>query len=263
MVYQMGTGAIYDTLVAKARAGLRVRVILDVSQQGYNQRFMDGLNEAGANAIWSDPSFTYMHAKVLIVDRAEAIVSTSNYGERYLLEGRNLAVRDTDRADVTVLSRLFYADFTRTAPDLSCTRLLIAPVNAKQRLLDLIASAKREIVIESMQLADDDIHDALAARRAAGVEVRALLADPSWVGSNRRAATALAASNIPARFLKSPAIHVKAIVVDGEVAYVGSENLSRTSLMKNREVGMLATEPANAASVKATFEKDWARATPF
>ena len=56
---------------------------------------------------------------------------------------------------------------------------------------------------------------------------------------------------------------VKAIVVDGTRAYFGSENLSSTSLSKNREVGLIATEPDVLKLMAETFEKDWAAATPL
>jgi phosphatidylserine/phosphatidylglycerophosphate/cardiolipin synthase-like enzyme len=105
---------------------------------------------------------------------------------------RNFAVHDSDPADIDVLVKLFDADFTRKDPVLACTRLLVSPVNAKQRLLDFIASAKSEVVVESMQLADDDVRDALAACKA-GVDVRVLLADPGWIDAIAKAATFLAA----------------------------------------------------------------------
>lgn len=263
MVYQMGYGPILEGLEAKAKAGVKVRVILDLAQKNVNQKYMDRLITAGANVIWSDPQFTFMHAKVILVDNAEAIISTGNYSESYMTRERNFAVRNTDPADIDVLSKLFESDFARTAPDLSCTRLLVAPVNAKQRLLDFIASAKKDIAVESMQLGDKDIRDALAARKAAGVDVRALLADPNWIDANQGAATFLAEKGIAARWMKSPGVHVKAILVDGQAAYVGSENLSWTSLTKNREIGLVVSEPDNAATVKATFETDWLTATPF
>ena len=56
---------------------------------------------------------------------------------------------------------------------------------------------------------------------------------------------------------------MKAIVVDGKAAYLGSENLSTTSLTKNREVGLVTDEATPVTTVAGTFEKDWAIATPF
>jgi phosphatidylserine/phosphatidylglycerophosphate/cardiolipin synthase-like enzyme len=263
MVYLMGTGPILDALEAKARAGIDVRVILDVAQRDVNDKYRTRLEAAGAKVIWSDPAFSYMHAKVILVDEAEAVVSTGTYSAFHMAKERNYAVRDADPADVSVLVSLFDADYARTAPDLSCTRLVVSPVNARQRILDLIASAKREVLVESMQLADRDVRDALAARKAAAAGVRVLVADPGWIDANADAAAFLAARGIPARWSKSPSVHVKAIAVDGRAAYVGSENMSWTSLSKNREVGVIATEAQNVATIGATFEADWATATPF
>ena len=263
MVYELGTGPIIDTLEAKARAGVKVQMILDLAQQSTNQKYMDRLKAAGANVIWSDPQFQYMHAKVLIVDEADSVVSTGNYAAFRMAMERNYAVRDSDPADVDVLVKLFDADFARKAPDLTCTRLLVSPINSKQRLLDFIASAKKELAVESMQMADSDVRAALIARKAAGVDVRVILADPSWISANTQAATSLTAAGIAVRYMTAPAVHVKAIVVDGKLAYAGSENLSWTSLTKNREVGVLITEPSNVTKIQSTFETDWPTATPF
>jgi phosphatidylserine/phosphatidylglycerophosphate/cardiolipin synthase-like enzyme len=63
--------------------------------------------------------------------------------------------------------------------------------------------------------------------------------------------------------MKEPGVHVKAVVVDGTLAYAGSINLSWTSLTKNREVGLLITEPTNVAAMQTTMSHDWLTATPF
>jgi cardiolipin synthase A/B len=263
MVYQMGTGPILDALVAKAEAGLDVQVILDVGQPRSNERPMARLEAAGAKVIWSDVKFTYMHAKVIVADEAVAVISTGNYGAFYMAKARDVVVWDSDPADVDVLVSLFDADYARGEPDLDCTRLLVSPVNAKERLLDFIASAQKEVLVESMQLADRDVRAALADRKAHGVEVRALVADPTWIKPNAAAAAFLAEHGIATRHLKVPSVHTKAILVDAEVAYVGSINLSATSLTRNREVGLLVTEQENVATLRATFEDDWQNATPF
>src|SRR6185295_12014234 len=101
----------------------------------------------------------------------------------------------------------------------------------------LVQSAKTSIDIESMQYADYDVQKAVLARKAAGVTVRVLVADPSWITANAQAGTELVGKGIAARWLGSPSVHVKAIVVDGARAYLGSENISYTSLTKNREIG--------------------------
>lgn len=262
--YMMGFGGVLDALVAKAKAGLDVRVILDgETQRDVNEKYRTQLEAAGAKVEWSDPQFSYMHAKTIISDNTRALVSTGNYSRSFMLKERNYAATLVDAEDIEDLVALFEADWSHTSPDLTCTRLLVSPVNARGRLEALIASAQKELLVESMQLGDKSIRAAIAARAKAGVAVRVVLAAPSWISANESAATFLAAQSIPARALTSPSVHVKAIIVDGERAYLGSENLSTTSLDKNREIGVVVVDSGEVSKMTATFERDYAAAAPL
>jgi cardiolipin synthase A/B len=260
MVYLMGYGGILDALEAKARAGVSVQVILDQGQTDTNQKYFDLLTAAGATVRWSDPQFPYMHAKTIIVDGAEALISTGNFSKSYSIDlERNFVAHVADPDDVATLVALFDADWDRFTPALDCTRLLVSPVNARERLLALIDSATVTLTIESMQFADAEVRSHVAARQAAGVTVRAILADTAWIEANVAGAAYLAERGIEARSI--PHCHVKALVADGARAYLGSENLSQTSLSRNREVGLVVTEPDAVRVVGDTFERDWAGGT--
>lgn len=263
LIYEMGYGAVLEALKARAQAKVPVSVILDVGQKGINQKYFDQLAAAGATPRWSDPKFPYMHAKVIVVDDERVILSTGNYLTSNVLKERNYVVHDRDPADVRDVAALFDADFAGTEPDLSCTRLVVSPINSRDRLLGLIASATKTLDVESMQFADKDVRAAGAARAKAGVAVRVIVADPSWIDTNVDAASFLKGIGVPVKWLKSPTVHVKAIVADGARAYVGSENLSFTSLSRNREVGVLFAQADAIATMQTTFEKDWAAGTAF
>ena len=58
-------------------------------------------------------------------------------------------------------------------------------------------------------------------------------------------------------------VHVKAIIVDGARAYMGSENLTTTSLTKNREIGLVVTDQGALHTMRDTFEADYASAESF
>jgi phosphatidylserine/phosphatidylglycerophosphate/cardiolipin synthase-like enzyme len=262
--YEMGYGATLDGLVAKAQAGVDVRVILDgVAELSVNTKYKAALEAAGAKVEWSDPQFQYMHAKTMVRDDIEALVSTGNYSRTYILKERNYVARLTDTADVADVAALFDADWNRMQPSLSCTRLLVSPINSRDRLVALIQSATTSIDIESMQYDDSAVEKAVLAAKAAGVTVRVLLAAPSWISTNTAAGSTLLSEGIAARWLGSPDVHVKAIVVDGARAYLGSENISYTSLSKNREIGIIHEDAAAIAVMQSTFETDWAAATSF
>jgi phosphatidylserine/phosphatidylglycerophosphate/cardiolipin synthase-like enzyme len=266
MVYLMGFGGILDTLIVKAMAGVQVKVILDGGQERMvNTKYYDMLTAAGATVEWSDPQFSYMHAKYFVVDDRVAVVSTGNYSGSFIMRERNYVMRVTEPQDVTNLVALFEADFSRAQPDMSCTRVLVSPINSRSRIVDLINSATTSLAIESMQFADDQVRAAVASRAQAGVEVRVLLAGPSWISTNTDAATYLKGQGITPRYRDTPRLHVKSIIVDGVRAYAGSENLSQTSLDHNREVGLILTEADGDAvtTMGQVFDTDWADATAF
>lgn len=261
-VYLMGYGGILDLLQDKARAGVRVRVMLDGGRKDTNQKYFDLLTAAGAQVKWSDPRFSYFHAKFFVVDGKTAVMSTGNYSKTFSIEReRNFVATDRDPADVADLVALFEADWAGQTPAIDCTRMVISPVNARERILDAIESAQETIDIESMQFADWGVRNAVKARVAAGVQVRALLADPNWIDANAYAATFLGDLGVPVKWM--PHLHTKMLVVDGKLAYVGSENFSQTSLDKNREVGVIVVESSSIAPLVSTFEADWAGATAF
>ena len=262
-VYLMGYGGILDTLEAKAQQGVSVQVILDRAKIDTNQKYFDQLVAAGAEVHWSDPRFTFQHAKFFVVDDRVAVMSTGNYSKQYSIDlERNFAVVDRDPADLVDLAELFDADWAGTPPTtMPCTRMVVSPINARERILALIASAHETLEIESMQFADTEVRAAVKARIDAGVAVRILLADPGWIDANASAATFLRGLGVEPKMI--PHLHTKAIIADGARAYVGSENLSWTSLDKNREVGVIVTEATSIAPLAETFDADYAAGVAF
>ncbi|HEV7236131.1 MAG TPA: phospholipase D-like domain-containing protein, partial [Ktedonobacteraceae bacterium] len=52
-------------------------------------------------------------------------------------------------------------------------------------------------------------------------------------------------------------IHAKIIVVDGQKAFVGSENISTQSLDQNRELGIIVADQGVLLTLQQTFQQDW------
>jgi phosphatidylserine/phosphatidylglycerophosphate/cardiolipin synthase-like enzyme len=202
------------------------------------------------------------HAKFFIVDGTVAVISTGNFSKAYSIDlERNFVATDTDPADVGDLNALFEADWANVDPTMTCTRMVVSPINARPRILDVIDSAQTTLTIESMQFADTNVRSAVAARVAAGVDVRVMIADIGFVSSNAEAATYLKGLGLTPKWI--PHLHTKVVVADGVQGYMGSENLSYTSLDKNREVGVVVTDPSSIDPLATTFEKDWAIGTLF
>jgi phosphatidylserine/phosphatidylglycerophosphate/cardiolipin synthase-like enzyme len=263
MIYELADGGPKNAILAKARAGVDVRVILDKGQDASGYVF-NQLQQAGAKVKYNDPKFQFMHAKTVVADDKIAFISSGNFGGHSIGELRDFVARVEEPKDVAVLASVFDADWQQKTPDVSCTRLLFSPVNARQRLLNLIRSAKKTLLIESMQFQDTQVRQEVVSRKKAGVDVRFIGASAGWIDANAEAAQFLAANGIPAKWISG--CHAKAIVVDGATAYIGSENLSWTSLDKNREAGLVLTtagEPAAVKFMNDTLEADWARGRSY
>ncbi|WP_126663433.1 phospholipase D-like domain-containing protein [Haloterrigena salifodinae] len=147
--------------------------------------------------------------------------------------------------------------------------LLLAPDNAERRLNSLLESADDEILVLQPSIADDVslLKSTLEAARR-GVDVRILLGSAEY-NADENAALAQDLERIADdeslplevelveetdAFEK---IHAKGVVIDREVAVVGSANWNENSLQNNREV-VLALHGEEIASYYAdVFEADW------
>ncbi len=252
--------------LADARAsGRTVQVILEphpFGADGANQVAWDRLAAAGVDLAWASPRFALTHAKLLVADGSRALVMSLNLTHAGLNTNREYAIADSDPRDVGDAAAIFAADRVASpAPAPSAQgRLLASPANARARLADLIAGARRSIAVEIEELSDDVMVGALVAAVARGVAVSVVLPGANRSTSTDAAARALSAGGASVRALAAPTVHGKAIVADGARLYVGSINLTAASLDLNREFGLRLDDPVMAGRVATTVAADWARA---
>jgi phosphatidylserine/phosphatidylglycerophosphate/cardiolipin synthase-like enzyme len=256
MMYQLSRKSFIDALVSAKERGVTVRVVVD-GLQAANDGAKQTLTDAGIEIKDAPSEFTHAHAKVLILDGAVGVVMSGNFNSFTMTSERNYIAVDTAADDVEDLQAIFDRDFAGAQLDLSCTRLVVSPVSSRERLLGLIQGAQNSLDLAVMYISDDEVLSAVIGRANAGVPVRVLLADPGWIDGNVETAATLAAAGVEARYMTGYELHAKLVVADG-VAHVGSQNMSWTSLEKNREVGIFVTEPAPAAAIVEQFDEDWA-----
>jgi cardiolipin synthase A/B len=134
LIYQMGTDAVYQALVAQASCGgptgigsgkgIKVRVIFDQNtEKEFNTSAFNGLQSAGASVRWANPGFSNTHAKTMVVDPNTAnqkmVVSTGNYPLRYIQTERNYVAIDTDPTDIFNIAEIFDNDWALAAANTS------------------------------------------------------------------------------------------------------------------------------------------------
>lgn len=247
---------IANRIVSAQQRGVAIRLILDPDEAG-NNNVEPILTSGGVN--WKNAStiFTYSHAKYVIADGDTAVIMSMNWNADAMVNERNYGFVDKDAEDVADLQAIFEQDWSlangQTAPaaNLSCTRLIVSPTNSKVRLLEHINSAQTTLDVETMYISESSIQDAILDAKSRGVTVRVIVEDPA-----DEVIPILKNAGIPVKTPGPYYLHAKLIIAD-QVAFVGSENMSYTSLNKNREVGALVFEPDAFAPIQSQFDTDW------
>lgn len=259
-MYLFTVDSIAQKVIAAVQRGVKVRMLLDKDEAG-NMNVTPDFTAAGVNWKWAPSIYTFAHAKYVIADRTQAVIMSMNWNVDAMRTERNYGIVDRDPEDVTDVQAVFEMDWTMAnggtpqPANLTCTRLIISPVNSKTRLLDHINSATTNLDVETMYVSETTIQNAIIAAKQRGVTVRIILEDPS-----DPAVATFKAAGIPVKTPGPYYLHAKLIIANA-VAFVGSENYSLTSLTKNREVGALVFEPDAFAPIKTQFETDWNSST--
>jgi cardiolipin synthase len=273
-IYLLSDREVIAALKNAVLRGVAVRVMLEPNPCCSNTNSMQRalfseLQEARVQVQWTNPAFRLTHAKAAIVDGTIGIIMSQNLTKTSFTFNREASIIDRDVNDVTALANLFTADWARTSYTPSDPNLVIANINARQKLLALISGATKSLAIESEEMQDAQTIDALIAAQKRGVSVRFIGVAPltSTSGApqpdeNAPGRKRLVTGGVGVRVLASPYVHTKTIVADNLVAFVGSENFSASSLDANREVGLLTTDTAVITRLITVYTKDWATAKP-
>ncbi len=247
---------------------MRVRVLLNQHFVGrYNEPAFSYLRAHGVAVRWAPSHFDFTHEKAIVVDGRRAAIMTMNLTARYSSDTRDFVVLDTRRADVAAVAATFADDWQDGGLPPSSPATLVWSPGAQDALVGLISSARRRLLVENEEMADDTVTNALlaAARRGVNVEV-VMTRQRDWFG----AFSTLARAGVSVRTYAASAplyIHAKAIVVDPGTgharAFVGSQNFSATSLLYNRELGLITTRRPIVAALAAVIARDGAGAAKW
>jgi len=260
-MYLLTSSDVIKALIARHKAGVDVKVLLDSSSTTDNTQVHDQLQSAGVSVAWSSTSFTYTHEKCFIVDGTTAWIMTMNLTYSSPSSNREYLAIDTSTTDIAEAESIFEADFAGNPPNSVSGPLIVAPLNALPTMQTLIAQAKTSIDIEAEELSDYHVADALQTALGQGVKVRVVLSDSTMTQSGQAAVSEIKAAGGKLVTLSNPYVHAKAIVIDGTTAFVGSENLSTGSLSYNRELGVVFSTTSEVQKVETTISSDFAKGT--
>lgn len=278
VIYELDDPAIEAALADVAARGVAVRVILSAGYDGapsaVNAPAHEYLRAHDIPVRWSPGYFPLTHEKSLVIDGTRAIVMTFNLVAKYYATGRDFGIIDGDARDVAAIEGTFATDWDAAGADRGGgngergSDLLWSP-GSEGALLDLIRGARRSLIVYNEEMADGDVTKALIDAAVRGVSVGVIMTGSSqWKWAFAELTTAGAQVRTFADDPSAPLyIHAKAVVADGGMpdarAFVGSENFSKASLYRNRELGIVTDDRGIIGGIMKTFATDWGVARPF
>lgn len=258
-VYILSDKDVISALDAAQNRGVSVKVMLEEHPFGggdLNTKTAKTLQEDGIAYKWTSPVFALTHEKSIVIDNSEVFVLSQNLSASSFSKNREYDVLDRNPKDVSEVRSIFIADWERQSFTPSQTNLIVSPVNSRDAIVSLFESASVSIDTEVEDIDDAEIIDVLS-EKAKKMPVRLILPTLKQISSNADAIQTLRAAGVKVETLSSPYIHGKMIVVDGQKAYIGSVNFSTQSLDKNRELGIILTQPEAIQALETTFQQDW------
>lgn len=233
----------------------------------------------------------FQHGKMVLVDGRQALLSTGNFNSSNLCNlearpskcNRDFSYITADPEVVTQLGRIFEKDLAGKRYALADVlskgtlkrKLTVSPFSFAP-LKEFMRTAQRKIQIQNQYIRDPDFVAELIYL-ASKVQVEIQLSDICNYGSvseklayeSDKMFRALEDAGVKIKMFhkrhrirgKPGYLHSKAIVVDGERAWVGSVNLSSASLNQNREFGIFFNQPSRAQAFSEFLTEDFENPT--
>ncbi|WP_179395257.1 cardiolipin synthase [Lacticaseibacillus absianus] len=288
-------------LCAKARAGVRVRVVYDTfGSHRLSPKFWQPLILCGGSVEpfiatrfgRANPRINFRnHRKVIVIDGRIGYMGGFDIGSspRRRPIAHDTELRLTGQA-VAVLQARFFMDWNTTAkvqkvdfhpqdfppaPDTGTTTLQIVAGGPEQPLeaiklgyLRLLGMAKHSIWVQSPYFVpDDSLIDALAIAANSGIDVRIMVPrrtnQPMMARATRFYLDRLVRVGAQIYYYNDDFLHNKTVVVDGQFLATGTANLDIRSFRLNFELAAFIYDKTLAQQAAALFTADMARATHY
>lgn len=298
--YLWGTGPITDTLAGaladRARAGVRVRVMLDaLGSKGIDGSQVERMRSAGAQVEFFRPVPTWRitavnarsHRRALIIDERVAFTGGMGVDRAWTGGGRTRGDwRDTGvrvRGPAVDGVRGAFAASWIQAPQalIGDQDLFPSPEPAGAAAVQVLRPASQPgwndavvALVALLHLARERVRiatpyarlpvrllEAVTAAARRGVRVQILVPGPHVDHAfaqlqGQHEHQALLQAGVEIWEYQPSMLHVKLVAVDGHLAMVGSVNVDARSLVLNEQVVLLIDDPSTTAALERDFDDD-------
>ena len=292
-MFGFGQPEIADALIAKAKSGVPVQVVLDPKVDGFEQDkgpLIDKMKAGGVDVrtyptAQADEHHKFAqidHVKMLLLDGKEGIIGGMNW-DAHSPENHDVDVK-VQGPIVDKMEALFRKDYGKAGGNVvelpkfdanpeQAGGALVSLATASEEehdrgiratLFRAIDTAKTSINAELFCLTDWGMQSALENAKGRGVDVKVLINPLDIQGSkiNEKAVTNMRAKGIdvswfvPDQTTKSK-LHAKMAIFDNKETVLGSANWSGNGLTWNHEADMDVIDDKTASAYTSMFQDDW------
>ena len=249
MIFRFDLKEVEKAIEAASNRGVVVRALIaHTNAKGEKQlrQLEQRLLNAGIIVARTADDLVRYHGKAMIVDREELYVFGFNF-TKIDLKSRSFGLVTRDRGRVQDALKLFEADSNRQEFEPAAEGLVVSPENAREQLATFIKRTKKQLAIYDEKLTDPQMLRLLNQRAKAGVDVR-IIGKVSKRGAGLKAQKMVGMRQ-----------HIRAMIRDGDTAFVGSQSLRAQELDARREVGLIVKDAKVVKVLLESFESDWAK----
>jgi len=279
--YQIKEPMIVEALKKKAQEGVSLRIIVeeDPYQHSFNKddgqptlllSLMDvEVPIRGRSGIlkMKYPQ-GHNHARYLIIDGEQLVLTTGNFDETTFDHCRDFAViiKGNQQECLPLIQAIFESDWNdkeATTPH-DNTSIILGPEGQRGKIAQFLKTAKKKVQIYQQYCNDPGMASLLIDLKKRGVDIQLLMmAYPTGYEKdpNKDTQDLLEKAGINVRLVNIDDriyMHARSIIIDGLKALVGTASLSPPSLDLNRELSLIITGKVVTA-LGEQFTKDWAK----
>lgn len=288
-----------ERLCARARDGVRVRVLLDaLGARTMDRRLLDDMADAEVDVRWFRPLRRFRplevnhrtHRKVLIVDEAVGFTGGVGIADEWTGDARDEQEwRDShfrvQGPAVDGLRSAFLDNWSETTPELfseadtfpeqpqpgsSIVQCVRGAAETGWSDIDILFRTLVQLANERIRITtayfvpDAELRRCLCDAADRGVEVELLIPGPHidkrFVQvAGQGAYEELTDHGIAIWHFQPAMLHAKVMTVDGVVANIGSANLNARSVARDEEVNLVVLDRAVTATLDRHFDEDLGR----
>lgn len=291
-----------DTLIAKSKEGVNVRLMVDaLGSRKIDRKRLKLLEDAGGKVAYFFPprlkplgiNFNYRnHRKIVVIDDSIGFTGGFNIGNEYLSFDKKFGYwRDTHLrlkgSAVKDLNAVFLMDWrVATGEYINLDEIYYSPSEGngnsavqivtsgpesekeeiKRAMMRMIADARNTIYLQTPYFVPDmSMVESLKMAAQSGVEVNIMIpCKPDHIfvyWANYSYCGELLKSGARVFIYENGFLHAKTLMVDGEVATVGSANFDRRSFKLNFEANAVVYDEEFSTAMENRFREDlkWSR----